>query len=162
MAAGAARHGNTQVVLDRTGVGDGVLDMFRERDVWPVPITITGGQSVMYLPDGTYTVPHTQLINKLDVAYQAGRPAFNPDLPTLREFEEVRSESTGALSYRQVRSSKMGHADLVLAASMALFFRNHYYSNVDIQAWEYWRQRMHAPPEDVDIFEHLLNTPGDY
>jgi hypothetical protein len=28
--------GVTQVVIDRTGVGDSVLDMFRERNVWPV------------------------------------------------------------------------------------------------------------------------------
>jgi len=159
-------NGNVSVVLDNTGVGAGVKDMLRERDIWPVVVNITGGESPKYREDGSYTVPRNYLIHKLDAAFQSGRLKVNPNLPLLdafedelESFEEIRSETTGALSYRQTRSSKVGHADLVLAASLALFYRNRYYSEVDQQAWDYWRMRQHADPEDIDIIANLTNCP---
>jgi hypothetical protein len=159
LAYSVARYGNTAVVIDNTGVGEGVADMLRERDVWPVKVNITAGEGVGVTPEGIYTASKNHLITKLDMAYQQGRLSFNPELPMLsafeeelESFEEVRAESTGRLSYKQTRSSKTGHADLVLAASLALFFRNWYYSIMDVLAWEYGRQRSSGDPEDMEIY----------
>ena len=48
---------STALIVDATGVGRPVVDMLRREGLKPIPITITGGNTVNYVPGYGYHVP---------------------------------------------------------------------------------------------------------
>ncbi|WP_392709593.1 hypothetical protein [Rhizobium ruizarguesonis] len=91
--------GQSQLIVDATGVGRPVLDMLRSADLQPVAVTIHGGAKI----SGTRRaprVPKRDLVNCLLVALQGGALKISSQLPhatTLaREFREMRRKLTAA------------------------------------------------------------------
>jgi hypothetical protein len=128
------------IFVDATGVGDAVHGIMQERGINHFPVIITGGQNISWGVDGSMHVPHVRLIGELDVAFDTGRLVLPPDLKELdaftkelEAFEGQRSES-GYLEYQQIRNSKYGHADMVLAAALAVKGRNFYWTAADAMA----------------------------
>jgi len=113
----------TQLLLDATGQGLPVVEMFREArlPVNLVPITITGGQQVTINGSGR-SVPKADLIGGLEVLLERGLLRIAADLPhadllreELRRFERT-SRRGGRLVYGPGEST--GHDDLVMAMAM--------------------------------------------
>jgi hypothetical protein len=110
--------GLTELVLDATGVGRPVVDMFNQRKPdgrRPVPITITGGDK----PDGM-RMPKRDLAMCLQVLLQTERLKIAKSLPLaevlMREMLAFRVKinlQTGHDSYEAWR--ERDHDDLVLA-----------------------------------------------
>ena len=112
-----------ELLVDATGVGRPVVDLFKERGLRYKAITITGGNKVTSVAGG-YGVPKRDLIGALEVPFHSGRLKVAAGL---RLWEELRAElqtfrrkvslTTGMDTYEHWRESD--HDDLVLAAALA-------------------------------------------
>jgi len=111
-------------LIDETGVGRPVGDLFEKAGLRPTRITITAGDNQTRHGERRYHVPKTLLISALDARLHTGELRFASSLSeadTLRdELRDFRRHisAAGRFSY-DARSGK--HDDLVLACALALF-----------------------------------------
>ena len=124
MNSPALDHG-AQLILDASGLGRPVLDLFTQTGIVPVPITITGASRAT----GTLRaarVPRHELINGLLVSLQRGRLKIAADLPLaaelLDELASLRLSFT-ASGHAQIEPMRANsHDDLVISLAMALWW----------------------------------------
>ena len=116
----------TALVVDKTGVGAPVVDMFRKAGLRPTAITITGGNTVT-VGDGGYHVPKRDLVTTLQVLFQSGGLKVAGGLklaPVLVEellnFKVKINVKTAHDSYEAWREGI--HDDLVLAVALACWY----------------------------------------
>jgi hypothetical protein len=113
-----------ELVIDLTGVGVPVRNIFLSEGLSPTGIVITGGGEVKQHGSGIIHCPKLTLISRLQVLLHQGRLKIHkeiPDAPVLvRELQDYRTEFTpsGQLTYN-ARSS--AHDDLLLATALAAF-----------------------------------------
>jgi len=112
-----------ELLVDATGVGRPVMDLFKERGLRYKAITITGGNKVTGIA-GDYGVPKRDLIGALEVPFHSGRLKVAAGLrlwetlrTELQTFRRKVSLTTGMDTYEHWRESD--HDDLVLAAALA-------------------------------------------
>ena len=112
-----------ELLVDATGVGRPVVDLFKERGLRYKAITITGGNTVTGVAGG-YGVPKRDLIGALEVPFHSGRLKVAAGLrlwetlrAELQTFRRKVSLTTGMDTYEHWRESD--HDDLVLAAALA-------------------------------------------
>lgn len=94
------------LVADQTGVGRAVVDLFREADLEPTGVTITGGSTVSR-PSGTeWSVPKKELVSTVQSLLQTGRLKFAEGLPLagvlteeLQNFRAKINAQTGHTSF---------------------------------------------------------------
>jgi hypothetical protein len=119
------RKPQTELVVDKTGVGAAVTDLLKERNLRFVGVTITGlGQKVNKSGVREYSVPKQDLVAALEVPFHTGKLKIAEDLalwPTLRSelltFRRKQNVITAHISYEHWRESD--HDDLVLACALA-------------------------------------------
>ncbi len=120
----------TPLVIDRTGVGRPVTDLFEGEGVRPYAITITGGDEV--LKDGAHhtKVPKRELVSTLVAVFQTERLKIAAGLTEgpvlaneLTNFKVRVNLATGNDSYEAWRESV--HDDLVLAVALAVWHGEH-------------------------------------
>ena len=126
MLAGPPLWGCRQLVVDGTGVGAPVVDMFRQKSLVPIAITITGGDTVTG-DGGNYRVPKRYLVSTMQVLLQAGLLKVAEELPDatvlvqeLLNFRVKIDPLTAHDSYGAWREGQ--HDDLVLATSVACWY----------------------------------------
>ncbi len=114
------------LVLDGTGVGRAITDLFRDADVGDVimPIGIHGGVSVTTGADGYVGVPKSDLIASLQVLMQRGRLRVASGLSDARtlltELKDYRYTITQAANTTfDARSGQ--HDDLVLSLGVTVW-----------------------------------------
>jgi hypothetical protein len=114
---------NCELVLDATGVGRPVADLFDVAGLQPMRVTITAGDAQSWT-DGGWHVSKTTLISTLDARLHTGELRFAKELTEagamaeeLRDFRRHVSAS-GRFQY-EARATK--HDDLVLAVAIALW-----------------------------------------
>lgn len=118
-----------RLVVDATGVGRPVVEMFEDAGLHPYAVWITGGDKVQR--DGTeYRVPKRELASTLQALLQSGRLKFARGLrhgDTLRRemqhFKVKVNLATGHDSYEHWRDGD--HDDLVLSLAMACWMGEH-------------------------------------
>lgn len=117
------------LVVDKTGVGAPVVDMFNATGVRPISITITGGMKFSHVPHG-YHVPKRDLVMRLVTLFQTGRFKIAAGIPLsdilineLKNFKIKINTATGNDSYEAWRDKE--HDDLVLSVSLACWFGEH-------------------------------------
>jgi len=131
MQSGTIRDKGVALIIDATGVGRPVCDLFREAGLRPTAVTITGGnQAHRDRITGEWTVPKRDLVSALTVALQSKQLRISPKLEHAKTFlEEAQnfkvsiSLSTGHDSYGAWRESI--HDDLILATSLPVWFYTH-------------------------------------
>jgi hypothetical protein len=114
-----------RLVLDRTGVGAPVADMFLHAGLRPVPISITGGQRVQH-NGRTVCVPRNYLISTLQILLQTRRLKIAQGL----EFAPILERELINFSLRRTAGSEEmstlwrenDHDDLVFALALACFY----------------------------------------
>jgi len=119
----------TPLVVDKTGVGSAVIDMFTAAGVQPEAVTITGGDAVIHEPHH-WKVPKRELVGNLVALNQTRRlkvaegldlvPALINELVNFKIKVDLTS---GHDSYEAWRASV--HDDLVLAVAMACWYAEH-------------------------------------
>ncbi len=127
----------TALLVDQTGVGQGVVDQFVQVGLSPIPVWITGGDKVNYSSDdGSFRVPKRDLVAAVQVLMQNERLKIARALPeaeTLRqELQNFRIKidpRTAHDSYSHWREGQ--HDDLVLATALAGWFRQHWNVHLD-------------------------------
>jgi hypothetical protein len=136
--------GKTDLVIDATGCGCPVFDMFRGCGVSPIGVLITGGDSTSR--DGAiWRVPKVDLVGLLTAIGPDGRLHVHKHIPgeidaeTLKqEIRNFRSEFTDSGYIRfNARSGK--HDDLLLALAIACWYAN---GNAD-PTFGNWMSYMH-------------------
>lgn len=131
------RSGAVTLIVDKTGVGAPVIDLFRQGGMTPIPVIITAGNTVSADPDdGTFRVPKRDLVSAVAVLLEQRRLRIAealPDTATLsRELQEFRRRVTpeGTDQYASWRESI--HDDLVLATALAVWYRGWFNQLLDL------------------------------
>jgi hypothetical protein len=125
------------LLIDKTGVGASVLDSFTHAGIGAAAITLHGGSSVTRDPQRAgFRVPKRDLITVTQVLLQNGQlkvAAGLPEAETLRRellnFRVKINPQTAHDSYEHWREGD--HDDLVLAVSMACWFRQWWNRYID-------------------------------
>jgi hypothetical protein len=131
------RHMPAILLVDKTGVGASVLDSFTQAGIGAAAITLHGGSSVTRDPQRAgYRVPKRDLITVTQVLLQNGRLRVAAGLPEaeilkkeLLNFRVKIDPRTSHDSYEHWREGD--HDDLVLAVSMAAWFRQYWNRHLD-------------------------------
>jgi hypothetical protein len=115
---------NRDLVIDRTGVGRAIFDLFAEAGLLPVGVTITAGRGVSR-KEGGWNVAKLELVGRLQAMLHAGdlRIAKSlPDAGTLSsELRDFRASFTSAGN--AVFAAREGaHDDLVLSVAIAAWY----------------------------------------
>jgi len=138
LSGAAFRHRieRTALIIDRTGVGRAVMDIFHTAEVYPIGITIHGGERVIMENSMHYRVPKRDLVAAAIKYLQNGFLKIAATLPhadTLkRELQNFRLKidpKTAHDSYTHWRDGD--HDDLVLAVALACWWRDY------LVAWQY-------------------------
>jgi len=123
------------LVVDATGVGAPVVDLFRQAGVQVIAVTIHGGDAVNRVRGG-FRVPKRELVASAQATMQTGRLGIAEGLdlwPTLKAelqtFKVKIDPKTAHDSYSHWREND--HDDLVLSLAMATWFRDYYWKSWD-------------------------------
>jgi hypothetical protein len=106
--------------VDATGVGRPVVDLFRQRGLKPIDITITGGNNPNF--ENGWKVPKRDIIGTVQVLLQADRLKFSADLPLIpqliQELVAYRVKIDPVTAHDTWRGEG-AHDDMVLAVAIA-------------------------------------------
>jgi hypothetical protein len=117
------------LVLDVTGVGEGVLDLFKQAGMDPVAITITAGNDVHGEEGGLRLgVPKRELVGRAEVLFEQERLKIVPSLPeagtltaelqAYKRTVSLKGKDTYGNDWRE-----NPHDDLVLSVALAGWYR---------------------------------------
>jgi hypothetical protein len=124
--------GDVSLVVDATGVGKPILDMFRDHGLHARGVIITGGETSSHA-DGLDRVPKRELVTTLQIALQARRLRIAEELPLaellLQEFRgfRVKITLTGHAKFGNDVGAwrEADHDDLVLAVALGVWTIEH-------------------------------------
>jgi len=115
------------LVIDRSGVGRGIYDMFTEARLEPVGISITSGNAVSSA-EGGYHVAKIDLVSALERTMDEERLQVAEDLELREAFEQElaafrrrHKRETANMSFGGV----LEHDDLVIAVALAVWLPEH-------------------------------------
>lgn len=117
--------GNCRLVIDQTGVGRPVFDLFKAAKLNPTGVTITAGDG--WSRDGdSYRVAKLLLVSRLQAALHSGLLHIAAGLPEAEvlkaELSDFRANITSN-GYSQFGAREGRHDDLVLAVAIGLWWR---------------------------------------
>jgi hypothetical protein len=114
---------DTELVIDYTGVGRPVFDLFRHSGISPVGMLITSGVTEATI-DGVAHVPKLGLISRLQALLHEGRLKIQKELPEAKtlvgELTDFRVQYTAA-GHLTFNAREGRHDDLVLALAIACY-----------------------------------------
>jgi hypothetical protein len=113
-----------EVVIDETGVGRPVADLFEEGGLRPHRVTITAGMEETRAGERTWRVAKILLVSRLQAVLNTGDLRLSPALAELRALKQELSEFR--MRYTPAGGAVFGaregrHDDLVLALALALW-----------------------------------------
>ena len=119
-----------RLVVDQTGVGAAVVDLFRTSGVEGLtPVLITAGNAVSRDGEGVFHVAKKELVSTLQVLLQEHRLRIAPALQyaeTLeKELQTFRVKITAAANETFEAWRERDHDDLVLALALAVWHAEH-------------------------------------
>ena len=153
------------LVVDETGVGRPVVDMFEQAGQAPIPVTITAGFAPKYDPaDGSYTVPKRDLVSTMAVLLEQRRLLIPPSLPLAelltRELQEFKRKVTPVGSDTYAAGREGQHDDLVLAVALAAWWREFNHARIEQQHARYYGQPAEALTGPGRLLSNGLRTVG--
>lgn len=128
-------HGNNELIVDSTGVGEAVCDNMEDIGLSPQRIIFTGGDnstrhemksSAGFVYRTTFNVPKTELIDTLQLTMQEGRVRIAPGIPFEKDIREQFAHFVGKMS--KSKNMIYGndkdeiHDDLVCAFAMGAWW----------------------------------------
>ena len=129
------------LVIDATGVGRPVVDLFKEEGIYPIEVLIHGGDSTTS-DRFLYRVPKRDLISTLTVAFQTGKLKIASSIPEAKtlidelvNFKVKINVKTAHDSYEAWREGQ--HDDLVLSVALACWAANSI-PVINIENWDFY------------------------
>jgi hypothetical protein len=123
--------GSPELVLDATGVGIAIKDMFQKTGVPVKAVTITVGNG-WELVGSTWHLGKARLIGTFLGVLDSGRLQVNPNLPIWsqleRELVSYRAEIS-AQGHAKFEAAPGEHDDLLFALALAIFWAERQYGN---------------------------------
>jgi hypothetical protein len=118
---------DAHLVIDGTGVGRGVVDMFRANGARRiVPVLITSGAHAHQDEFGYWLVPKKELVGAVQVGLQAGTlkiaAALEHSKTLLNELTQFQAKITDAANVVTGAWREGQHDDMVLALALALWY----------------------------------------
>lgn len=117
------------LIVDGTGVGRGIVDMFTRLALIPITVIITGGSQVTNPAPHEWHVPKPTLVGALQVVLQTRRFKVARNIPEaatlVKELQNFRYKITDAGNDTYGAWREGQHDDLVLAASLAAWYGEH-------------------------------------
>ncbi len=110
--------------VDGTGVGRGVVDIFREAGLSPVSVAITAGAMANQISQFEIRIPKRELASLVQAALQSGRIEIARDLAHSRTLEDELSSFRVKLAAggNETYEGRSGvHDDLVLGLAIAVW-----------------------------------------
>lgn len=127
------------LVIDATGVGKAVLDMFSRAGLRPIGVTITAGEAESRTPQGDYRVAKLQLVSRLQAALHSGELRIAKELSEARnlvsELQDFRANFTDS-GNAQFGARSGAHDDLVLAVAIGAWWANRRRNEMTIGEFE--------------------------
>lgn len=111
------------LVVDASGVGRPVVDLFEQARVYPIAVTITGGDTAMQ-NGAAYRVPKRDLVSTLEVVLQERRLKIAQEMPDQSALvdELLNFRATFARSgHESFAAGGSGHDDFVMALALAVW-----------------------------------------
>jgi len=116
------------VVMDATGVGAPVVDMFREKGIRPQQINFTGGQKASS-DMREHSVPKKDLATTVQTLLQPGRLKIAEELPhaetLVREMKTFRVKIADSGHARFEHASESDTDDILMSLACALWHMEH-------------------------------------
>jgi hypothetical protein len=113
------------LIVDATGVGRAVVDLFAAAQLYYTAVTITGGNEAIKTAGGEWHVPKRDVVGAAQVLLQTKRLRFAeslPELPTLlRELQDFKVKITAAAHDTYGAWREGSQDDLVFALCLALW-----------------------------------------
>jgi hypothetical protein len=132
------------LVVDATGVGRPVVELFAAAGCQPIGVMITAGNHATRDPDsGYWHVPKKELVSSVQIQLQSGTLQIAQALPEARTLTEellnFQAKITTAANdvYGEWRTGK--HDDIVLALSLALWHVRQYVPTPIVAPPTMWR-----------------------
>src|SRR5262249_17818687 len=115
--------GRSEIVVDETGVGRAVCDLFADQGMFVTKVVITAGYGMEVKEDSRhFAVPKLQLVSQLQALLHDKRLKIQkglPDVPVLlAEFSDFQQKVTDSGRWR-FGARAGAHDDLILALSLA-------------------------------------------
>ena len=117
------------IVVDKTGVGAGVVEMFEARypDNNIISINITGGNEAREIPhENLWNVPKKLLVSALQISLQNGNQNIPAKLPNaqllIREMENFKAKITTKTETFEAWREEGTNDDLVLAKALIAWY----------------------------------------
>lgn len=124
-------HEPYRLLVDATGVGRPIVELFAQAHLRPIAVTMTWGEDVHQHAWNDYTVPKKVLVGALQVTLQTGRcrvAAALPEAQTLVKealnFQYKLSPTTGTDQYGAWREGQ--HDDLLFALGLCTWYGEHH------------------------------------
>jgi Terminase RNaseH-like domain len=128
--------GKAELVIDMTGVGRPVYDLFREFGLSPIGVCITGGSAITNT-ENVWNIPKGHLVSRIQALLHDGRLKIHKDLPDapalVSELQDFRINFTES-GYATFNARSGKHDDLVLALAIGLWRAHGDHSSFD--AWQ--------------------------
>lgn len=135
--SGPLKHYDVAVLVDKGNVGPAVLEMFNQAGLRVIPILIHGGYRMhVDRSDMTHHVPKRDLVGAAQVALQNGRLEIPGALPHRSVVTDELKAFKGSISesgHDRYEAREREHDDLVLALSMAVWYREYRNSAIERQ-----------------------------
>jgi|ERR1043165_487768 hypothetical protein len=159
------------LVVDQTGVGQAVVDMFRvaRPQAWLRPVTITAGNTATEVPEEFgWHVPKKELVSTLQVLMQGRRLRVAP-LPEgvvellKRELETFRVKITAAANETFGAMGTGQNDDIVLAVAIALWIAEHtalgWKGEIGLPGGKEGRGNCAAAGAPAGVFDDVTESP---
>lgn len=116
----------TTLIIDQTGVGRAVYDLFKKSGLSPIGVSIHGGDRATH-DGGVWKVPKRDLVAALTVAFQNGELKIASSLPEastlIKELQNFRVKIDPKTAHDSYEAWREGdHDDLVLAVALAVWY----------------------------------------
>jgi len=113
-----------ELVLDATGVGVAINDMFRQRGIRPRAVMITSG-NVKTKVGSIYHVGKAKLIGSFLSAYDSGKVQVNPNHPMWPQLEKEMLAFRAEMSsqgHAKFEAGQGEHDDLLFSLAMGVWY----------------------------------------
>ncbi len=113
-------------MVDKTGVGNPIVDFFRIEKLMPCGITITSGREAHGKRGGDWCVPRDDLIATTQFLIQTGRLKIAKDIPLaldlVEELTHFRASTYSSTKKGPHPFSERTHDDLAMSVMLTLWY----------------------------------------
>jgi len=115
-----------ELIIDITGVGEPVYEMFEKRKLYPIGINIHGGNVVTDKGNGRWSVPRMDLFTTLRIMFESENIQIASSLPLneelLEEIKNLRDRKSPLMKEEDILWRQREHDDIAFALMLCCWW----------------------------------------